>query len=192
MNKKFTELYNFCQNLPCPPSISRKVIGSKIQEIVGESVKVMKHGFNNDVLRGAFLSANSGSRFVAQNGGKPVVVVARGMTEDWDRLVEVKEMMHLFDEEDEMTSSAGEFEELLNSLVAPSSFVSPQFRSEIEAIYMALACFCPEPARQQFMKEIKSGHTEEYEVALKLRLPQQYARVLLTEHFSSVIQRIIN
>lgn len=191
MNKKFKELYDFCQRLPCPPSISRNLICGKVQDIMDQQVRIVKHGLDTNVLRGLFLSGQSTSRFVKQNGGNPVIVIARGMSEDWDRLVQVKEMMHLFDEEEEMTSSAAQFEELLNSLTAPSGIVAPQLRTEFEAVYMALACFCPEPARQQFIKDIQAGHTEEYEVALKLRLPKQFVKTLLTPHFGNVIQHIL-
>jgi len=192
MNKKFKELYDFCQRLPCPPSISRNLICGKVQEIMGQHVKIVKHGLDTNVLRGLFLSGQSASRFVKQNGGNPVVVLARGMPEEWDRLVQVKEIMHLFDEDDEMTSSADQLEELLNSLTAPSRMMSPQVRTEFEAVYMALACYCPEPARQQFIKDIEAGHTEEYEVALKLRLPQQYVKTLLTPHFGNVVEQILS
>lgn len=191
MNKNFQKLYDFCQDLPCPPAISRNVICGKVQEIMDQPVRVLMHGFDTRVLRGLFLCGNSNSALVKQNNGHPVVVVARGMTEDWERLVQVKEMMHLFDEDDEMTSSEAQLEELLNALIAPSSVQTAQVRTEVEAVFMALACFCPEDTRQQFMKDIALGHTEEYEVALKLKLPQQYVRVLLAPHFSEVIDHIL-
>ena len=192
MNKKFKELYDFCQQLPCPPAISRKAICNKVQDIMDQKVQVQKRGLDTNMLRGLFLSGKSGSRFVTQNGGDPVIIIARGMTDDWDRLVEVKEIMHLFDEANEMTSSAEQFEELLSSLTAPSRVMEPQIRTEFEAVYMALACFCPEDARQQFIRDIALGHTEEYEVALKLRLPQQFVKTMLTPHFGNVIQQILS
>jgi hypothetical protein len=190
MNKKFKELYDYCQAVPCPPYVSRNVVRDKVQALMDKQVRIIKEDLDTKVLRGLFLAGDGGSPFEIQNGNKPLVVIARGMSEDWDRLVQVKEMMHLFDEGAEMTSSADQLDLLLNSVIVQPTDDEPQVAAEVNALYMALACLCPEEARQKFMNDCKLGHTEEAEIAFKLKLPPHFVKVLLMPNFVDIVKKI--
>lgn len=181
---KFKELYDYCQTLSAPPYIKRNVIRHKAEEIAGTRLAVMTMALDTQSGRGLFIHAsNTESSFVKMSKGRPVVVVARGLNDCWDRLVQTKETMHLFDDDEEKTSTSDSFRNLVSEFVVLGPEPSPQRESEGRALFMALACLCPEAARQQFIDEYKRGLIDHYGIALKLKIPKLYVAYLLSDKF---------
>jgi hypothetical protein len=186
----FKDLYDYCQTLAVPPKISRNVIRDKAVELSGKKVSIVKVNLDTEVSRGFFLSAgNLDSPLVRQAKGSCVIALARGMNPCWERFVQVKELMHLFDTEEEMTSSGPLFQSLLSELEVsfPRPEISKQRASETKCIGMALACLCPEKVRLQYIDAYERKHIDYEGIALQLRIPKQLVPSLLNENFARVV-----
>jgi hypothetical protein len=98
-------------------------------------------------------------------------------------------MMHLFDCLDEQTPTAESFTSLLTEFVVtlPDSQESKAMSSEVRALYMALACLCPEQRRLEYAQQYASGQVDLYNIAVQLRIPQQYVPHLLLPQFPEII-----
>lgn len=189
----FKKLYDYCQTLSVPPKVSRNTIRTKAEELSKKKIVVLKINLDTDVSRGFFLSAsNLDSPLVKQAKGNNVVALARGMNPCWERFVQVKEMMHLFDSEDEKTGSAEVFLSLLTDLevMLPEQKTSKQKNSEIACMWMALACLCPEVNRQQFVDAFAKNHLDHHGIALQLRIPRQLVPSLLHPNFQEVVNTL--
>ncbi len=57
---------------------------------------------------------------------------------------------------------------------------------------MALGVLCPEELRQQLARERADKHTDDYAIALKLRMPQLYVPLLFDARYENLIQKAIN
>ncbi len=189
-NNKFKELYNYCQQFQ--PKISRKLIKDKALDLTGAGkIAVVKSGLDINDCRGFYLSAGNKEARIVQQIGSNVIVLARDLNYCWERFVFTKELMHVFDSEDEKTSSPELLEHLLAELDTPSSLErSKQMVSEIKGFWMALACLCPEKNRQDFLAQKQKGHLDDYGVALQLRIPQQYVSNLFTPNFSDIVAEL--
>jgi hypothetical protein len=188
--RELKELYDFCQALKVPPHIKRKVIEKKIQELTGQKAVVRVVDLDHEVCRGIFISAtNKDVPLVQQAGGTSIIALARGLNRCWDRFVHVKELMHLFDSEDEQTPTEASFSSLLTEFVVtlPDNEESKAMGSEIRALYMALACLCPEQKRLEFVEQYKTGQLDHYNIAVQLRIPEQFIPHLLLPRFPEII-----
>lgn len=189
---KFKVLYDYCQTLE--PKISRRDLEIKTLEITGvEKIKVVKTTLDISVCRGFFVSAkNTENRFV-QMLGCDVIVLARGQKYCWDRFVYTKELMHLFDNDDEPTDSEDKFEKLLTDLEVPSAInaASKQVISEYNGFWMALACLCPEVNRLEFESLRDKKHIDDYSIALKLRIPEQYVPLLFQPRYKKIVDALV-
>ncbi len=191
---KFEELYNYCQDLPFPPYISRNAIRDKALEITGAEVVVWRISLDVQACRGFFVDAsNADSPFIKQSGGRSVIILARELNYCWERLVQVKELMHLFDSEASKTNSSAIFTALVNDIIAPvpAADRNPQLVSEQRAVWMALACLCPEKVRQEFISDIAKGHIDQLGIAMRLRIPEKYVPFLLRPNFADIIANYI-
>lgn len=190
---KFKELYDYCQTLK--PKVSRRQIEQKTLEITGvPRIKAIKANLDTAVCRGFFLSAeNTEHPTVKLLGGNNVIVLARDQNYCWERFVYTKELMHLFDNDDEPTDSAEKFEKLLTDLEVPSATDSPskQIISERKGIWMALACLCPEKSRIEFKSLLTKEHIDSYGIALQLRIPEQYVPLLFQSRYDVIISTLI-
>lgn len=189
MSESFKELYDYCQTLDI--KVKRNDVIGKIKSITDSSVRIIKADLDTNIVRGFFLSAsNSDHPFVRDNGFN-VIVLARGMNDCWERFVQVKEAMHLLDENGECTNSGEKFEDLINTWTYPSPSLeqsSPERKSDISAMLKALACLCPEKYRRDFFEQKMAGTIDDYNIALKLKIPQTYIPILLTENFLSEVE----
>ncbi|MCL4527433.1 MAG: hypothetical protein M1492_13500 [Gammaproteobacteria bacterium] len=186
MPSDYKKLYEFCQELT--PDIRRNDIKNKVLDICDQrSVRVIITTMNTAIMRGAFLGPKSGHPYV-ENSGVPYIVLARGLNYCWERFIFIKELMHFFDKEEEKTTSVV-FEPLLDSFSSPSSLEerSPIYLSEIKAVWMAIACFCPEENRLKLKNDLLNGHIDEYGIALKLKMPAQHIRHLMSDKFEGII-----
>lgn len=143
------------------------------------------------VIRGYFLSSKNTEHPFVKSWGANIVVLARGQNHCWERFVNTKELMHLFDEDGEPTDSADKFEQLLTEWEVPEENLSPQKRSENKAFWMALACLCPESHRLSFEVQREKGHIDNYGIALQLKIPEQYVPFLFVPYYRSIVDSLI-
>lgn len=182
---KFPELYQYCQSLE--PKISRADITKRTLELTNTTVRAVKSGLDINVCRGFFLSAANKENRLVQQFDTNLIVTARSLNYCWERFVYTKELMHLFDLDGELTSTAESFEKLLRDFGQPVLELSPQLSAENRAFWMALSCFCPDKHRLEFKAQIEKGHIDNYSIALKLRIPEQYVPNLFIPQYPGII-----
>jgi hypothetical protein len=97
--------------------------------------------------------------------------------------------MHVFDSADEKTNCPEKFIQLLNELESPlpSDLSSPMFRSETRTMWMALAVLCPEPVRQYFKPKWDASEMSDYEIALKLKIPEGLIKSIMSDSFDAIL-----
>lgn len=193
----YEDLYNFCQLQPAP--VSRKIIRQKLQEITGRRIAfTVSSNLNPRDVRGMFLSVESSNAWVTQHGCDVVVLSRKiyaktlGGNYCWDRFITVKEMMHLFDTKEEMSDTGEKFDEILSAFFMTYNGSSPVVSSEIKGFWRALGVLCPERIRQEYAQNVRGGSMTNYDVALKLRIPEQYIGQLLSDKFVLLKDSILN
>ena len=189
MASKFGELYTYCQTLK--PKISRRDITQKVTDLTGQKVKAIKSGLDVEKCRGFFISLTNKESRLVQQFGTNIIVIARSLNYCWERFVYTKELMHLFDAENEQTSDATKFEQLLTEFGQPSVQRPPQSAAEAKAFWMALSVLCPEANRLEFQGHIQKTHMDNYAVALQLRIPEFYVPALFHPNFTQIIKQLV-
>ena len=187
---KFRELYDYCQTLS--PKVSRNDVIRKIKELANvDRLRVMKAALDITTIRGYFLSAKNVNHPIVKAHGTDVIVLARGLNECWDRFVQTKEAMHLLDTEEATVSSAEIFEGLLNDFETPSAQPNQQLISDWSAIWMALACLCPEKDRLSYESLRNKKQIDDYGIALQLKIPEQYVPLLFRREYRMIIDNLL-
>ncbi len=181
----YRELYEYCQNLPTP--ISRRELIANVCRLTGKPrPRVIMSGLNPEIVRGYFIvpenTAHPFTKWVHAPGGA-IIVVARGMNHCWKRFVEVKELMHLFDEPLDLVGEADIFQDLLTEFVELQPEWSDAFRADTRAVWLALGVLCPEAKRQEFARLRTAGEIENLAIAQQLRIPERYVPHLFNPAF---------
>jgi hypothetical protein len=183
----YNELYQHFKNSELP--VSRKEIKTELLNVTGKNklaITVSSSLVASD-CRGLFASVESDCAWVKQHGCD-VVVLSRDIwsksklpTSNYcmERFITVKEMMHLFDGEDEACDTGEDFDALVAQFVGTQADRTPQFVSEIKCFWRALGLLCPEDKRLAFA----DGDLSDYEIALQLRIPEQYVENLFSTSF---------
>jgi hypothetical protein len=190
----YKDLYDLCQNIDQIP-VSSKSIEEKVLELSpGLSYKVIISGLDITRVRGFFISCeNEDHDFVRQSGGKNVIVLARGLDDDWRRFVKIKELMHVFDPALARVNAGTDLETLLLEMFEPTGNGQSTFlRSDARAVVMALALFCPEAKRIAFVAEVAANRMTPEQLAVQLRLPNHLAHALLRDNYKQLVSRVID
>ncbi len=189
----YRDLYEFCQTIKQVP-VSTKTIEEKIKEFFPSlSYKVIVSGLDITRVRGFFLSSeNSDHPFVRQAGGSNVIVLARGLDENWRRFIKVKELMHVFDQGLDRVNAGADLETLLLEMFEPAGNGKSTFlRSDARAVVMALALFCPESIRAHLVAEVNDGKLTAEDMASRLRLPNHLAHALLRDNYKQLVSKVM-
>ena len=186
----FKDLYDYCQTLQ--PKISRTLILNKTLEITGiDQLKSVKTGIDTGVFRGMFLSiANTNHQIVKQLGCN-VIVLGRGQKYCWERFVYTKELMHLFDTDEQSADTPVKLDTILADFEMPSG-ADPVAESEYLGFWMALACLCPEANRLIFKEAFEKNHIDYYSIALQLKIPELYVPLLFQERYRVIIDDLLS
>jgi len=187
----FADLYHYCQGLE--PKIDRNDIRAHAVDFAGNGpVRTMKTTMDPALCRGFYLSArNSHHRFVQQHGTNVIVLPREGLNYCWERFIFVKELMHLFDNPDQAADTGNKFEQMLTEILPGASEPSPATLSEFDAFWMALSVFCPEALRLEFAAARTAEQLDDYAIALRLRMPQQYVQRYFEPRYRPIIDRLI-
>lgn len=194
----YKELYDYCQEQRIP--VSRKKIKAKLLEITGKDklAFAVSSNLNPRDVRGMFLSIQSNHAW-AQQHGCDVVVLSRAIWEKspngnycWDRFITTKEMMHLFDTDEEMSDTGAKFDEILTALFLTYDGSSPIVHSETKCFWRAMGVLIPEGPRREFTQKVSAGNMTFYDVALKFRIPEQYVGFILSDKYELIMESIIS
>ncbi|MCP1229839.1 hypothetical protein [Acetobacter indonesiensis] len=192
----YAQLYDSIQNLPL--HICRDVVKKNVLSFTGvNSVKIFKtRHFTPDICRGVYLSPRSEKHFIQATMGRHVIMVAANQNRCWDRLIVVKELMHLLDGDEESVDTGNDFDRLLSELfIGPGS--DSKTNSEFIAFWRALGMLAPEKLRQSekliWTEAKKNGSiSADYEAALKFKIPQAYISFLFSERYEHELSRILD
>jgi len=184
----YKDLYDYCQTLSI--KVSRKFILRKILEItdIGQ-IKSVKTCLDVNASRGMFLSATNTNHRIVEQLGCNVILLARDQNYCWERFVNTKELMHVFDSNEQVADLPEKLERILTSFQV-SSTGDQVIISEHIGFWRALACLCPEKYRLQFKEELDNNLTDYYSIALKLRIPEQIVPQLFIDNYEEIIAHI--
>lgn len=119
-----------------------------------------------------------------------LIVLARGLDKHMRRIVLAKELMHAFDDEEELADTAEKFDSQVERLLSPSKGPSPQVRAENKAFWRALGILCSEERRSAYAKKLAAGEITLPVIAAALQIPTQYVRHYFREDFLAIIESI--
>jgi hypothetical protein len=154
-----------------------------------DKITVIRSGLDTNVCRGYWLTPKNVLHPLVKQHGSYIVVTARDNNPCWERFVVVKEMMHLFDTEEQKAKDADAFGRLLSEFSAPMSPYTPQFNAEIDSFWQSLAVLCPQANRVEFRKELDALTTDPYQIALKLKMPESYVHRLFEPRFDEWLEK---
>lgn len=119
--------------------------------------------------------------------------VDRDLNRCWIRYVTCKELMHVFDNEEEVVSDAERFHELMEEVDSPrmGGDMSPRYISEFGAMWMALLILCPRNARNEWKGRLERGEVTPYQVALRFRIPEDVVHGLMDDYYERAYDRLI-
>lgn len=187
----YSDLYEFCRGLS--PKIKRNLVRNKVVEIEGiKGVRTIMTSLDTSSCRGFYLSPRNVSHPLVRDHGCNIIVLARGMEPRHERFIFVKELMHVFDDPLESTDTPALFESTLNNIYAANiNAMSPQVRSEYNALWMALAVLCPQAYRDGIIKKRGDGTITDVEIADELDIPIGYVSSLFSDSFESSLSAIL-
>jgi hypothetical protein len=189
----YKDLFQHCEDLT--PYIKRNVIRDKVQQLTGIKIKIVKTTMDTRFCRGMYFSSrNKSARIVQQIGANVVVLPREGNNECWERFVEVKEYMHVFDSVDEATDTGEEFDALLKEFTSAENVQrSEQMNGEIKAFWRAMAVLCPDKQRTAIIAERKARGAEftDLAVALRLKIPEAYVPSLFEPWYEDNLAQIL-
>jgi hypothetical protein len=125
-----------------------------------------------------------------------LIVLSRDMCrghlgDHWRRFVFTKELMHVFDREDEKADTAEKFDLQIEKFGDPAAAGSPQFRAEVKAYWRALAVLCQEDQRLAYKAELDAASMSLEVIASALHLPAQHTRSLLREDLPNIVGHVL-
>lgn len=191
MNKKqFKEVYDHCQTLT--PVVHRNSVISKIVEVTGTPVRSGRVPLDIKVSRGIFISNSNTSHPLYKKFGGNIIILAKPLNPCWERFINVKEAMHLMDDEAEMTDSSDKFETLLNDWCSiPDMGTHAPGLSDLVAMGMALACLCPETSRREYAEQLAAKHMDHFAIAVKLKIPEYHVPLLFSPIYDKLLGVLI-
>ncbi|RFF51740.1 hypothetical protein D0A35_05660 [Xanthomonas campestris] len=98
-------------------------------------------------------------------------------------MVQVKELMHLFDTPTQLVGTPEDLEALVSDLALAVPLSTEAGRSEALALWRALGVLCPEAQRQEFLRKRNLGAITDLEIAEQLKIPERYVPHLFRPNF---------
>jgi hypothetical protein len=148
------------------------------------------------VIRGFYIEGPMGPP-VPLNENEALIVLSHSMCKGpmgdyWRLFIKTKELMHVFDSEEEKTDSAEKLEVQLEKFGNPATGIPPQYFAEVKALWRAMGVLCTEARRLEIMESLKSERVSIDVAATTLHIPPLYVGSLIRENFPSIIESIMN
>jgi hypothetical protein len=140
-----------------------------------------------NVIRGFYIEGPKGPP-VSLDDNQALIVLARAMCDGvhgdhWRRAVLAKELMHVFDENDEKTHTRDQLDALMHRFGDPSAPLTSQFRAESKAYWRSLAVLCTDKKRLEYKAALKAETISFEVVATALRIPTPIVHDMMSEMF---------
>lgn len=189
----FREVWEFRQELPVVLDLVD--IRRKLREIVpSRSFLVIETEADPDLMCGCYISPrNEDTLFHGCPPGAGAIIISRSLDERWKRFVQLKELMHLFDDPLKSTTTAAEFEMLLSGLCASiqSTQRTVQHQSEIECLWMAGSLMCTEEVRLDFTRQREAKQLSDAQIAEAIEMPEAIIGLLFSQYYKEQVDMLI-
>ena len=122
-----------------------------------------------------------------------VVLITYGsqLSEEEQRFVWCKEMMHIFDTIDGSVKTEDEYRGLLMEIELKPIDPSTAYLSENTAKWMALLILCPKIQRDEMKARVTSEELTPYDVALHFRIPEAIVSSLFSDYYDRYYKRFV-
>jgi hypothetical protein len=109
------------------------------------------------------------------------------------RFALTKELMHVFDNDSEMTNTREKFVRLVSEIQNQPlpEHASDMYNSEIVTKWMALVILCPKHIRAMYLDDYRSRRIAGFEIAEKLQLPEDVIQYLMDDYYETVFESLM-
>lgn len=186
----FRELYEYAQTLTVP--IQEADLRRKLRELTAIPVRIISMEMNTDYMLGKYIShRNEDNLYYKSPPGTSIILLSESLSPDWARIVQIKELMHLFDDPPQHTNTAEEFEQLLIGLCEALQGRTPQEESELECLWRALSIICPEELRLDLSRQRDAKQLTDVEIAKQLLIPVIFVPYIFAASYKSNVQVLL-
>lgn len=192
----FRELYEAVQKID--GRISTKFL--RALSIEHSEITAIKEQWSSVVdmshIRGFYIEGPLVNGPVLLNQKESLIVLSRAMCKDkthgrqWRRFVLTKEIMHVFDTEDEKAQNPDQLDVQIERLSDPSAPISPQYIAELKAQWRALAVLCQEEKRQEYKRQLEADEISFEVVAAALQIPSGVVRNMMSEAYDRALKHL--
>lgn len=109
------------------------------------------------------------------------------------RFALTKELMHVFDSEEEKTDTREKFIKLAREIQnqpLPKD-ASAMFNAELGTKWMAVVILCPKPFRDMFLRDYLAGNLQGFEIAERLRLPEWLIPHVMDDYYEVAFDAVM-
>ncbi|CDX52726.1 conserved hypothetical protein [Mesorhizobium plurifarium] len=109
------------------------------------------------------------------------------------RFALTKELMHVFDTEEEKTNTRARFVQLMTEIqnTPLPQHASAMYQSETATKWMAAIILCPKPIRQKVLEPYRKGELKEAEVASRLQLPRAFIPDIMDDYYDRAFETLM-
>jgi len=104
------------------------------------------------------------------------------------RFILTKELMHVFDTEEEKANNKEKFDQQIRRLKDPSAAANQQHQAELKAYWRALGVLCPEEKRLEYKALLQEDKISWDVVAASLRIPIAQVRLIMDDKFEQFLE----
>ena len=121
------------------------------------------------------------------------IYYASSMDADWQRVVQTKELVHLFDSDGGLAGDEGSILKLITELVTPHelSAVSNPTKEDHYALSWALAFLFPRKCMELFSQPLTEGKITFSEIASIAKIPPRFMPFLFSDIFRNWINALL-
>jgi hypothetical protein len=189
----FRELYDAVQLIP--GRISTNTL--RVLAIEHSEINDVKEQWSSVVdtanVRGFYIEGPIINGPILRGPKEALIVLSRSMCKTkpqgrhWRRFVLTKELMHVFDTEEEKAKTPDELDLQIERLNNPAAPISPQFIAELKAHWRVLAVLCQEERRKDYKRQLEADEISFDVVAAALQVPTSAVRDMMQDNYDKVL-----
>jgi hypothetical protein len=120
-----------------------------------------------------------------------LIIYSSLMSQEWQRLVCAKELIHVMDGKAEKTKTPEELQGLIDKIIGPLStedfgLADLMAAKDKLAVYQALGVIFPDAARDDALQAIGNGSKTRQQVMEQASIPMQFVNLVLADEWPSI------